>query len=159
MTLVHVPQIYYWRVDFEDSTYLAQFDDFGNEILIKNIADSECFLPNGTVKEFSNYFAKYEKIHGRVKLFGFYPFTEEMMRKIHAKDPSIVFAISKEALPITKEIPPEFYASYKKVNLISYGLNTDSPISGRIGKLVIALVHRESAAASLYEINMVQVKA
>lgn len=154
--MISIPQMYYWRVDFADGTHLAQFDDFGNEILIKNIAGSECFNHKGEIIEFSNYFGRYEQIHGPAVHFGFYPFTETMMQKIHVKDPSIVFATSEQALPITKAVPPQQYVSFKKENHISYGLSVKEPI-GRLGKITIALVGRKTPDITTYEINLVQV--
>lgn len=168
MSVVHIPQLYLWRVEFEDGTHLSQFDDFGNEILIKNICGNECLKYNIITKqdeiiEFSNYFGEFEKIHGKVVQFGFYPFTESMMQKIHTKQPEIVFAVSKDAVPITKQIPADHFATFKKINLIEYGIdatgNTDYPVRGRLGQMIIGVVNRESKIAEMYQINMVQVKA
>lgn len=168
MSVVHIPQIYFWKVDFVDGTHLAQFDEYGNEILIKNIVGQDCKQYNSKTKQdeiivLSNYFSEYEKIHGNVVQFGFYPFTEEMRQKIHAKNPEIVFAVVKGgAVPMIKEIPKTHFATFKKSNLIEYGISTNGfteGVSGRLGQLTIGIVNRESKIADLFEINMVQVKA
>lgn len=162
--VVRVPQLYFWRVDFADGSHLAQFDSFGNEILIKNICGKNCLDYKGNIIEYSNYFAEYEKLHGPVVLFGFYPFDPETTANVMRKNPEIVIANSPEALPITKEIPAECYVTFKKVNTISYKAaaamgGNDIEAWGKLAKLVIGLVHRQTNIADVYEINLTQVKA
>lgn len=107
-------QLYYWQAMFADKTRLAQFDDYGNEILIKKICPSKYMETSPatnqtTILPHANVFEEYEKIHGRVTTIGWYPYTDELAKKCTAKNPTLRIATNEELVPLELQVPDGYY--------------------------------------------------
>lgn len=150
--IVVVPQLYYWHIKFEDGTFLSQYDSYGNEILIANIiTENNTFIDERDGKRkpkaFTNYFSAYEELHGRVTDFELLPFNKEMKEKCESKQ-NMICVIDSSIRPITKIIPPEYYATFLKQNHIDYGMNAVGDMvgqpAGRLAKFILVLANREN---------------
>lgn len=107
-------QIYYWKVEFSDKTILAQFDEYGNEILIRNICPAHYFITDPITKQKlipkkARVFEGYEKIHGKVTKIGWYPYTAELAEKATKKNNTLRIATNPELDALKIEVPAEYY--------------------------------------------------
>lgn len=112
-------QLYYWQATFEDQTRIAQFDDFGNEILIKNICpkkyqETSPATNQTTILPHANVFEEYEKIHGRIVKIGWYPYTQSLAEKATKKQPTIRIATNEELESLEVEVPVGYYVGAPK---------------------------------------------
>lgn len=158
MSVVTIPQVYYWSVNFEDGTYLSQFDEFGNEVLIRNIIGKDNLKYNPITKQdeviqHSNYFSEYEKVHGRVTQIALIPFTSEFAGKCIQKQPGLTCLITT-AKVIIKSVPVDSYATFSRQNLIHYATEKGHEPWGELSTITLMLVNRETRVADKFEINL-----
>jgi len=161
-------QLYHWKAHFADGTYLAQFDDFGNEILSKNICPEKYKFDNPTTGQreilpHANIFEEFEKLHGRVIKIGWYPFTKELAEKCIKKNPALRIATYDDLKQIELEVADGYYAGPpKKVNKVEYGMQeTDKeirmiPIESLVHKVCISIFPHDGRLSPVNQEWLVQ---
>ncbi len=118
--------LYYWSAKFKDDFEIRQFDERGNEILIKDICPESSLIYNSVtkvhdVKIYSNVFSDFEESHGRVTEISWIPFTKDLSNKVIEKQPHVTIAISEELKQLKQIVPDEYYAACpRKENEIQY---------------------------------------
>lgn len=120
-------QLFYWQVAFKNGHIMSQFDNEGNEVLVKDFVGPECWgkQVDGSpyIKMSENFFRLLEEKHGIVTKVGWYPFTKRLGRIIEEKQPGFEYILFKNNVkPITENIPKRHYACIKKSIDIKYGL-------------------------------------
>ena len=112
-------KLYYWQATFQDGTRIAQFDDFGNEILIKTICPKKYQETSPATNQtiilpHANVFEEYEKIHGRVVKIGWYPYNQTLAARATKKQPTLRIALNEELVPLEVEVPQGYYVGAPK---------------------------------------------
>ena len=154
MNEVSPVQTYFWAAEFEDKYRLEQFDKEGNERRVQDFCGSDCII-NDTIKRNSNVFGQLERVHGRVKKIGWYPFDKKFAQKCVNRQNTLQIHIDKKLKPIEYEVKPTHYASYfLKENKIDYGLESFAGISAVVGKLMMGAFPRDEGRPEIITIDL-----
>jgi hypothetical protein len=128
-------QTFYWQIKFNDDYILSQFDVNGNEVLIKEfLGDDHWGLVDGvkTLRKTSNLFSNIEKLHGRAVKVGWYPFDEELAKKIMKVSGNNIYLVDQTEIHVMA-IPANAFAFISKE--IQFDWASKSPIRDADGNL------------------------
>lgn len=155
-------QLYYWKVTFASGKVLSQFDEKGNEIIIKEICPKDCILTNPVTGEQSvdktgRVFAKFEEAYGRAVSLSWVGFSKELAEAIMNKQPGVRIAGGKEIKPITIECPLGYYIGLPyKLSAVKFGVNYTSegtslvPIDILVSKIFVTLVPYDKTMETIH---------
>lgn len=147
-------QLYYWQVTFANGKKISQFDEKGNELLIKDICPKECLYVDPQdnqvhVNRNSRVFENFEKSFGRVINIAWIPFTESLAKAVMQKQPHVRIAGGNEVKPISMDCPLGYFAGAPyKISAVQFGIQTGEdrrelkliPIDVLVSKIVITMV-------------------